>query len=133
MPTPPTPRLVWPPQPGYFQMRLVSRGWKVPARLVLGDSGWHAIIDEEAYFPHSDPAQARGVAAVWTSGAQIDAATYRWLIALKAWARAAAPDHPCLSPRSPIDPAVLPPIDPSLRRPFAGTQRTPHLERSIEH
>jgi hypothetical protein len=113
-------RLIWPPQPGYFAVRLVRKGFRVPACINWDGSVWHAIIDEITYLPHTDPAHAQGVARIWMSGLMITEADYRWMIAIKVWARTADPDHPCLSPRTPIDPARLRPIDPSLRHPFAG-------------
>jgi hypothetical protein len=122
MPPPQPARPVWPPEPGFFTLRLVRRGWAVPAQITHDGTAWCAIIDEQAYLPHKDPAWAEGVERIWTGGVRVESAHYHWLIALKRWAFASSPDHPCLFPRRPIDPAQLAPIEPSLRHPMTGAQ-----------
>jgi hypothetical protein len=105
-------RLVWPPSPGTFRLRLVKGGWAVPAQIVETAAGWCAIIDEFAFAPHPDPTQAEGVERIWTGGTKIDQAEYDWLIALKAAAKAAAPRHPAVNPHKRIDHMLLTPIIP---------------------
>jgi hypothetical protein len=105
-------RAIWPPSPGFFQLRLVRRGWPVPARIVCDVEGWHAEIDGVASAPHDDPAHAPDVARVWHGGHRIAEADYRYLLDLKDWARDCEPGHPCLHPQRPIDPGLLPPILP---------------------
>jgi len=95
-------RLIWPPSPGWFKLRLVRGGWQVPAMICHHDQiGWWAVLDGEQFAPHDDPAHAPRVSDIWT-GTIIDEATYDWLLAVKAWARQHEPDHPCLSPTKPI-------------------------------
>jgi hypothetical protein len=107
-------RAVWPPQPGFFAFRLVKNGWRVPARILFDGENWIAEIDGELCDPHSDPAYAPMLSAVWHGGHKIPQRDYDWLVGLKAWARANDPDHPCLHPRRPIDPGQLQPITPRI-------------------
>jgi hypothetical protein len=127
-PDPTKPRAVWPPEPGAFKLRLVPRGWQVPARIVRESSPgvvtgagepvllWHAVIDGIARHPNIDPANAEDVARIWHGGERIDETEYRWLVATGDWARAHDPRHPAANPLYPIDPSRLRPLKP----------RTPH-------
>jgi hypothetical protein len=133
-------RAVWPPEPGWFALSLVSKAWKVPARIVFEDGLWRAIIDGIARDQHADPAHAPDVAWVWQSGLIIDENTYAWLNATREWARLHDSMHPSLSPRRAIDPAKLEPIiprrdDPStnagaLAEPFGSPRGSPIRQRS---
>lgn len=107
-------RAIWPPSPGLFSLRLKRHAWAVPACIVHDKPSdqWHAEIDGEAYETHSDPTLAPMIDVVWHGGRKIDQAEYDWLFALKDWARANNPDHPCLWPRRAIDPRVLRPLIP---------------------
>ena len=103
-------RRVWPPVDGlFFRYSLVRGGWKVPATIRFDDRGWVAVIDGEECIPHPDPALAEGVADVWHHGTLIDQQTYDWLLAVKAWAAANHPGHPCLNPLKPMLPRMLTP------------------------
>lgn len=112
MARPATPsRRVWPPEPGYFRVRLVRGGWQVPAKIEIADGKWAVSIDG-AYVeePNADPALA-GAGRVWHYGDIIPEDEYRWLLDLKDAARTLAPSHPCLHPRTPIDPNNLTPLE----------------------
>jgi hypothetical protein len=103
-------------EPGYFSMRLVRNGWRVPCRIIHDEHGWHAVIDGCEHPSHPDPYAATGVSQVWERGLRIDPPTYNWLIALKAYALAHEPQHPAANPLRAINPNELQPIIP----------RTPH-------
>jgi hypothetical protein len=121
-------RLVWPPEPGPFKIRLVARGWQVPARILheplsgaVGCDGatlyqWQAVVDGIAREPDHDPARAEDVARIWHSGQRISEDDYRFLVDMGDWARAHDPRHPAANPLRPIDPSRLRPLRP----------RTPH-------
>lgn len=104
------PRPIADPQPGYFRLRLVKGGWAVPCAIGEDEQTgkWTSIIDEQE-ISHIDPVEA-GVFRVWIYGERIEAWQYADLLALKAWAKQAYPDHPCLHPRRAIDPMRLRPI-----------------------
>lgn len=111
-------RAVWPPETGYFRLRFVRGAWAVPARITCEDGLWQATIDGDDRQADADPAVAPGVADVWHGGTMIDAVTYAWLLAMKDWALANEPKHPCLHPREAINPAQLKPH-------FAPPRETP--------
>jgi hypothetical protein len=95
-------RLIWPPSPGLFRLRLVKGAWAVPARILFGGL-WQAEIDEALNAPHADAVLARGVDTIWHGGLRIDQDEYDWLIATKRHAEAHDPSHPCLHPTRAID------------------------------
>jgi hypothetical protein len=104
-------RLIWPPEPGIFALRLVRGAWRAPCRIIYNDDGrWQAEIDGELQEPDADPALAHMVSAIWHGGIKVDAATYQWMLAVKAHAALHDPDHPALHPRKPIDPRRLKPL-----------------------
>lgn len=106
-------RLIWPPEPGFFALRLARGGWRVPARIHHAGGVWWAEIDGIAGPADPDPAYARGVDRIWHGGIRIQAESeYRYMLALKAWAAANDPRHPCLHPTQPIDRMRLSPLLP---------------------
>jgi hypothetical protein len=105
-------RNVWPPEPGFFSLRLVRNGWPVPARIVCDGGCWYAIIDGLEHPPAFDPAYAPHVARVWERGTRVDRADYDWRNEMRAYAAANEPAHPCLRPTEPMDPLSLPPLRP---------------------
>jgi hypothetical protein len=105
-------RVVWPPEPGLFRLRLVRGGWGVPARIAVTIDGWRAEIDGIAYPPDPDPARAPGVERIWVSAEIIDQLEYQWLVEMREWALAHDPDHPAANPQRAINPAELRPILP---------------------
>jgi hypothetical protein len=100
-------RLIWPPEPGWFKLRLVPKGWKAPCQIVHLDGQWQAIINGEPRPPHADPALADGVEKVWTWGERIPRLEYDFLLALAGTAPA---DHPSRHPDRPIDRMTLAPV-----------------------
>ena len=106
------PRAVWPPEPGFFRMRLVPQGWKVPCRIVRteidGTYLWQTVVNGELSAISSDPV-AVDVDRIWHHGSQIEEHEFWYLEALR---DTAPPDHPARNPRKPIDPALLTPLAP---------------------
>jgi hypothetical protein len=128
-------RLIWPPEPGLFRLRLVKGAWGVPARILrrdIRDCGgygcghqpcicdplfvWQAEIDEAKNEPNIDPALARGVDTIWHGGLKIDQAEYDWLIETKRYAETSNPGHPCLHPTRPINRSRLRPFVPDTQQ-----------------
>jgi hypothetical protein len=96
-------------------MRLVAKGWPVPAAITLSEHGkWQAVIDGEPGPESADPITA-GVDRIWHSGVQIPEHEYQYLLAVKAHALAHEPDHPAANPRKPITTALLRPIHPTMK------------------
>lgn len=104
----------WPPEPGLFRLRLARKGWLVPARIIHDQENnlWQAVIDGTVYEPHVDPVMAEGVDRVWHYGLKTSEADYKWLMAMKDHYSAHDPSHPCLNPRSPMNPSLLKPLMP---------------------
>ena len=114
------------PTPGFYLLRIVPRGWQVPASirrvgdLITGDVDgeplgklWsEQMIEEEAaeaivngaLFDHP-------LLRISLFGETCSETKYHHRAAIKVWAKEHAPWHPCLSPRRPIDPALLPAED----------------------
>lgn len=108
-------RLVWPPSPGYYRLRLVRGGWEVPARLSFDDGLWTAEIDGVVIAPpHADPVLA-GADQIWHYGRPITELEYRLLHKLKQIVRCTDPSHPAVNPHRPIDPNRLRPLHPPER------------------
>lgn len=100
-----------PPEPGFFQMRLVKKGPKVAARIINIDGYWQAEINGDAEGPRvSNPLESRSVMRIWETGVLIEEAQYRYLLDLKAWAEKNAPTHPAANPRKPVDLIEAPPL-----------------------
>lgn len=103
----PPPRPIADPQPGFFRIRLAKRGWAVPCAIAHDPQTgrWTTIIDgtEKSAL---DPVDA-GVFRIWLYGTPIEEWQYLDLVALKEWATAHAPDHPCLHAHKPINPMAL--------------------------
>jgi hypothetical protein len=112
-------RAVWPPEQGYFRLRLARGAWEVPCRIVRTEDGeWFAEIDGCAHASNPDPALAEGISIVWTYGFRTDEADFRWRLAVKAHAAAhGSPDHPALNPRRAISLMRLSPIQPRTPTP----------------
>jgi hypothetical protein len=95
--------MIWPPQAGYFRMRLARNAWAVPCRIAHDWSGWYAVFDSVPYPPHEDPAHAPWVPEIWAGGEFITVAEYNWLIGIRMWAAQYHPAHPALHPWQAID------------------------------
>jgi len=108
------PVIVDQPQPGFWKMRLVPKGWhEVPVRICHDLGQWWALIDgAQVGAPHGDPALAEGVLGIWHSRkTPITLDEYLFLCGdLKEWAWEHCPDHPLLHPRDPIVLADMPPL-----------------------
>lgn len=107
-------RLIWPPSPGYFSLRRHKGAWRVPAEIRHEAGLWCAIIDGVAGNSHTDPAHAKDVDTIWTSGLRLPEVEFRYLEQVRDWAKANDPDHPALHPFKPIDPMRLTPLMPRL-------------------
>jgi hypothetical protein len=96
-------RAVGQPEPGYFAIRLVRRGPRVPARICFDGVTWHAEVNGERFAGATDPAAAPRVFSIWHGGDFITEREYRHMLDMAAWARRHAPDHPAAKPNRPID------------------------------
>jgi hypothetical protein len=112
------PRNVWPPEPGWFRLRLVRGGWPVPAAIRHTIDGWFAVIDGFQHPPADDPAYAEGISDLWTYGDRIEEHEYEYLLALRAHVLTHEPDHPAANPHRAIQPALLRPILPAGHTPL---------------
>jgi hypothetical protein len=96
------PRRVDMPIAGWFRVRLVRNGWKVPALVEQNSEGmWRAIVDEQPTGWFRDPFKSEDICRVWEFGAQIQEYEYLDLLASKL---VAPPDHPSRNPRVPMNP-----------------------------
>lgn len=87
-------RVIDDPRGGYFTIKLVRGGPRVPARIHMDRGGFWAEIDGKRCGAMSeDPLQADGVMRVWIYGIEIERAEYDELLA-----RAGRPD-----PRKPAN------------------------------
>lgn len=103
-------RVVWPPSPGYFTLRLVKGGWRAPAQIIFANGLWQAIVDGEAGTPHADPVIA-GVDIIWSYGVFSNAAEYAYLNATREWARRnPQANHPAADATQPISRVRMRPI-----------------------
>lgn len=104
-------RLIWPPRPGWFSLRLVTKGWEVPARIICAEGRWHAEIDGVMFADHPDPVHAPRVAAIWQSGTIVDETDYLWRTAVRQGARDRGDHgHPALNPLKRISHMRLKPL-----------------------
>lgn len=113
MPRPdPTHDILAAPQPGFFLMRLVKKGWnKVPARIIYENRLWRAEINGELDGPAvDDPLKSTSVMRIWETGRIVPEPEYRHAIDLKAWALRKDPTHPAANPRRPIDLTEMKPV-----------------------
>jgi hypothetical protein len=111
------PRVVTEPVAGFYKVRLVAKGWKVPAKLDMLHDVWTAMVDgspalgfwtleEFRDLPDTNLAQR-----VHLYGEPITQSEYDYLLALRDYARAHRPDHPCLHPHKPIDIRLQPVLE----------------------
>lgn len=104
------PRRVDLPIAGWFRVRLVRNGWRVPALVEQNAEGaWRAIVDEKPTGWFRDPFQCQDICRVWEFGSQIKEWEYLDLLASKL---VAAPDHPCRNPTRPMNPMTTPLVTP---------------------
>lgn len=100
-------RAVWPPEPGYFRVRLVKGGPQVPARISRNGETWSTVI-AGVLSVATDPIAA-GADYIWHYGTRIGETEYREMLFTTAIASA---DHPARNPRQPIDISRLKPLKP---------------------
>jgi hypothetical protein len=105
-------RAVWPPEPGFFRLRLVRKGWAVPCQIICQDGQWQAEVDGVLLPPVAQPEDAGAIGDIWAYGEKITAPVYDWLHKMRRWAAFHDPDHPSLHPRKPINPMTLRPLTP---------------------
>lgn len=118
---------VWPPQAGFYTMRLTRGGVRVPVRIWFGppvidgeeldrSPDWRCEIDGRADTWERDDATgyrcrvAIHIDRAWPYAARepISESEYRFLVAHSFWAREHAPDHPKAQPRKSIDFNTIP-------------------------
>ena len=110
-------RVVNEPQPGFYKVRLVAKGWKVPAWIFQAGDALVAIVDGEQQIGRwraDDEAPMSDITPlmrVHLYGEQIDQAEWDYLNALREFCRIHKPDHPCCHPGRPIDIRLLAPDD----------------------
>jgi len=109
---------IWPPTAGYYAMRLVRKGPRVPVRIWFGvpivdgeqqdrSPRWNCEIDGRT----TERGELLPIERAWPYCARepIDATTYFFMVAHTRWARDHAPDHPKAEPRRAVDFHKLPP------------------------
>ena len=116
-----TSRSITNPTPGYYLLRLMPKGWEVPARLIESDGIYTCEIDGEPVpgeWTADTLAMAMGdwVTAsdsnpivrliIW--GKPCDEAAYQHRLAVKGWALQHQPAHPAANPREPINLRLAP-------------------------
>lgn len=117
------------PVPGYYLLRLVPKGWPVPVLIRRLDEIGHPFTAEIDGVPlpnawtrerlETEAAESisRGelfehpFLRIVLFGQPCTETEYRHRLALKTWATAHAPWHPCLNPMRPIDQRLLPAED----------------------
>lgn len=98
------PRDVSAPEAGFFELRLVRGGPRVPARITFHHGVWGASINgEPCGGVHHDPAYADGVFRVWLGGRRVTQAEYEYRISLRTWAVENDHTHPAANPTKVID------------------------------
>lgn len=108
------------PIPGFYLLRLVSKGWGVPCLLTLDDGKYTAVIDGVQLAGEYGEEQLEAMLFDWLTarephpliqlvlrGEPCDAATYHQRLARKEWAREHSPEDPCLHPTKPMDRRLL--------------------------
>lgn len=117
------------PKPGYYLLRLVPKGWAVPVFIRQLDEPGHPFVAEidgvplpsawtsERLEAEAAESLSRGelfehpMLRIVLFGRPCTEKEYRYRLALKEWATAHAPWHPCLTPTRPIDQRLLPAED----------------------
>jgi hypothetical protein len=114
------------PEPGFYILRLVRRGWQVPARIIEQDGSFTAEVngeplkvvwtrDELEASAVSDLVEGRLFAhpllRIVLFGEATDEPTYRYRLAMKDWAETHDKDHPAANPTKPMDPRLMPAED----------------------
>ena len=95
-------RAVSAPEPGFFMIRMVKGGPRLPARIHHENGCWWASVGTREFARHADPLRAPWVERIWHGGEDIDAAEHEHRVrALRA--AQADPAHPANRPRQPID------------------------------
>ena len=110
------------PAPGHYLVRLVPRGWEVPALITLADGRYTAIVDGKPVLGSWTEQQLETAAVdaategelfnhpflrLCLFGRRCDEAIYEHRLATKAWAAQHAPNHPSVHPLRPMDPRTL--------------------------
>jgi hypothetical protein len=111
MPKEHTHDILSPPQPGIFMLRLVRKGQRVPARIILENGWWRAEINGVEEGPRvEDPLASRSIVRIWESGQMVSQEVFDHALALKAWAEKNDPTHPAANPRQPVDLTKMQPV-----------------------
>lgn len=114
------------PQPGYYIVSLVPKGWAVPVHVTTENDVIQVTVNGsqviESWFAPDLPDLAveatmegrlfeHPLFRIILFGEPCSETEYRHRLNLRAWAVDNAPDHPCLHPERPIDIRTLPATD----------------------
>lgn len=128
------PQNITDPRPGFYTLRLVRRGWAVPARIwkhlrpregdpegaffftcsINGDAmpGEWKPEDLEAHWANWLTAEGESpIIKIMARGEECTEDEYNFRLEMKAWAVANSPEHPAARPDKPIDVRLLPASD----------------------
>jgi hypothetical protein len=126
MPDPRPPQRIDQVRPGYYRIRRVKNGPWIAAEIIITNGMVFATEDNVPSFEGlqltelanmiveavmgGDAFRHPVLRTLWF-GVPIDAAEYKHLLALAAWARANAPSHPAANPDRPISMHTIPITD----------------------
>ena len=114
------------PGPGFYLVRLVPKGWEVPARIDFDGERYSAVVDESPLLGQwtADELESlvadailvgelfeRQMTKLLVFGRPCTETEYRHKVETKRWAEENAGWHPCLHPQNPIDGRLLPAED----------------------
>lgn len=97
------------PEPGYFRLRLVTKGPWVPAQICCEGGQWFVVVNGAKRASSADPFQAQSLTWVWERGHIISRDDYETMLTFAQWAERHNPVHPAARPNERIDLNDLPP------------------------
>lgn len=114
------------PQPGYYKLSLIPKGWAVPVHVTIENDVIQVTVNGAQVIENWSRADLPDLFTdaiadgrlfehplfrIILFGEPCDETEYRHRLNLRAWAMENAPDHPCLHPERPIDIRTLPATD----------------------
>jgi hypothetical protein len=114
------------PRSGYYILSLVPKGWGVPVHVTIENDVIQITVNGSQAVDVWSVSKVDDMLAEATIdgtlfdhplfrivlfGEPCDETTYRHRLAMREWAAAEAPWHPCLHPEQPMDPRTLPATD----------------------